>query len=76
MRAWLCGPLRRWADEILDPARIDRQGILEGRVVRARLDRARAGDEGAAQQAWAAICVTRWFEREGVDGSRMARVNR
>jgi asparagine synthase (glutamine-hydrolysing) len=76
MRAWLCGPLRTWADEILDPARIDRQGILEGRVVRARLDRARAGDEGAAQQAWAAICVTRWFEREGVDGSRVARVNR
>jgi hypothetical protein len=55
---------------------VDAQGILDGRTVRARLDRARAGDEGAAQQAWAAICVTRWCEREGLDGSRVARVSR
>ena len=76
LRAWFDGPLRAWADEILDPARVDRQGILDGRAVRSRLDRARAGDEGAAQQAWAAICVTRWCEREGLDGSRVARVSR
>ena len=76
LRAWFDGPLRSWADEVLDPRRVDAQGILDGRAVRARLDRARAGDEGAAQQAWAAICVTRWCEREGLDGSRVARVNR
>ena len=76
LRAWFDGPLRSWADEVLDPRRVDAQGILDGRAVRARLDRARAGAEGAAQQAWAAICVTRWCEREGLDGSRVARVNR
>ncbi|MFM9144092.1 MAG: hypothetical protein ACKORL_01630, partial [Phycisphaerales bacterium] len=43
------------------------------RTVRGALDRARAGDEGAAQQAWSAICVSRWCEREGVDGARIAR---
>ncbi len=73
LRAWLSGPLAEWADGILDPRRVDAQGILDGRAVHARLQRARAGDEGAAQQAWAACVVSRWCEREGVDGSRVAR---
>ena len=73
LRAWFAGPLAAWADSVLDPRRIDAQGILDGRTVRGALDRARAGDEGAAQQAWSAICVSRWCEREGVDGARIAR---
>jgi asparagine synthase (glutamine-hydrolysing) len=73
MRAWLSGPLAEWADGALDRRRLDAQGILDGRAVREALDRARAGDEAAAQRAWTACVVARWFEREGVDGSRVAR---
>ena len=74
LRAWLCGPLARWADGVLDPRRINAQGILDGRAAAHALARARAGDEGAAQRAWAACVVSRWFEREGIDGSRLTRV--
>ena len=74
VRAWLNGPLARWADGVLDARRIDAQGILDGRAVAHALARARAGDEGGAQRAWAACVVSRWFEREGIDGSRMTRV--
>ena len=74
VRAWLCGPLARWADGVLEPRRVDAQGILDGRAVAHALARARAGDEGAAQRAWAACVVSRWFEREGIDGSRLTRV--
>jgi hypothetical protein len=59
---------------VLDARRIDAQGILDGRAVAHVLARARAGDEGGAQRAWAACVVSRWFEREGIDGSRMSRV--
>ena len=74
VRAWLCGPLGRWADGVLEPRRIDAQGILDGRGVADALARARTGDESAAQRAWAACVVSRWFEREGIDGGRLARV--
>ena len=73
LRAWLSGPLASWADDVLDPRRLDAQGILHGQAAHAALVQARAGDEGAAQRAWTACVVSRWCEREGVDGSRVAR---
>lgn len=73
LRAWLCGPLASWADGILDPRRIDAQGVLLGGPVHDALVRARAGDDLAAHQAWAACVVSRWCEREGIDAGRVAR---
>jgi asparagine synthase (glutamine-hydrolysing) len=73
LRAWLAGPLTDWAEDILSPARLDGRGVLDGPVVRTALARARAGDESAATQAWAACCVARWCEHAGVDASRVRR---
>lgn len=73
MRAWLRGPLASWADGVLEPRRIDAQGILSAAPLREALLRARSGDERAAQQAWAACVVSRWCEREGIDAGRVAR---
>jgi len=73
VRAWLGGALAGWADQLLDARRLDAQGILDGRLARQALDRARQGDESAAQRAWAACVVTRWFEQSGIDGSRVGR---
>jgi asparagine synthase (glutamine-hydrolysing) len=73
LRAWLAGPLASWAEDILSPARLDSRGVLDGRVVRASLARAHAGDEAAAAQAWAACCVARWCEHAGVDAGRVRR---
>jgi hypothetical protein len=46
---------------------------LDGKAAHAALVQARAGDEGAAQRAWTACVVSRWCEREGIDGERVAR---
>ena len=73
LRAWFSGPLAEWADATLSPKRVDSQGILDGKRCHAALLQARAGDEGAAQRAWTACVVSRWCEREGVDGERVAR---
>ena len=73
LRAWFAGPLAEWADATLSPKRLESQGILDGKTCHAALLQARAGDEGAAQRAWTACVVSRWCEREGVDGERVAR---
>jgi asparagine synthase (glutamine-hydrolysing) len=73
LRAWLAGPLAGWADDLLSPTRLDARGVLDGTMVRAALARARAGDESAAAQAWAACCVARWCEHAGIDASRVRR---
>jgi asparagine synthase (glutamine-hydrolysing) len=73
LRAWLAGSLASWAEDILSPSRLDARGVLDGPVVRAALARARAGDESAATQAWAACCVARWCEHAGSAGARVRR---
>lgn len=73
LRVWFSGPLAEWADATLSPKRLESQGILDGKTCHAALLQARAGDEGAAQRAWTACVVSRWCEREGVDGERVAR---
>ncbi|MBU3684343.1 MAG: asparagine synthase (glutamine-hydrolyzing) [Phycisphaerales bacterium] len=73
LRSWLSGPLAGWADDLLSPTRLDPRGVLDGEVVRAALARARAGDESAAAQAWAACCVARWCEHAAIDSSRVRR---
>ena len=73
LRAWFSGPLAEWADATLSPKRLESQGILDGKTCHAALLQARAGDAGAAQRAWTACVVSRWCEREGVDGERVAR---
>ena len=73
LRLWFAGPLAEWVDDVLSPKRLEAQGILDGKAAHAALVQARAGDEGAAQRAWTACVVSRWCEREGVDGERVAR---
>lgn len=74
LRAWFTGPLRDWCMDALEARRLHVQGILDPVPIRAALDRCMQGDESAAPRVWAACVVTRWCEREGIDGARVARV--
>jgi asparagine synthase (glutamine-hydrolysing) len=73
LRTWLCGPLRDWCEDVLEPRRLNAQGVLDPAPLRQAWDRCRAGDESAAARTWAACVVSRWLEREGLDASRVAR---
>jgi len=53
---WLNGPLRDWVRACTDPARIDREGFLEGGVVSWLAEHPRREDEWYAYKLWA-ICV-------------------
>jgi asparagine synthase (glutamine-hydrolysing) len=64
MGEWLRGPLREWAEELLDPRRLRQQGFLEARRVHKEWSDhlARKADRHAG--LWAVLMFQAWLERE------------
>jgi asparagine synthase (glutamine-hydrolysing) len=61
--AWLRGPLVPFAREVLSPARLTAQGVLEPRAAGAVLDRHVSGAEDLSRQLWGLICLSLWMDR-------------
>ncbi|HEY7900535.1 MAG TPA: asparagine synthase (glutamine-hydrolyzing) [Caulobacteraceae bacterium] len=64
LHAWLTGPLRSWARDLIDPALLRRQGHLDPAIVGEawrRLDD--EGDSGAAPRIWAVLMFQSWLAR-------------
>lgn len=60
---WLRGELREWAGDLLDGARLRRQGILEPRVVERRWQQHRDGIADWSVQLWTVLMFQAWHER-------------
>ncbi len=60
---WLRGELRDWAGDLLDGARLRRQGILEPRVVQRRWQQHRDGIADWSVQLWTVLMFQAWYER-------------
>jgi asparagine synthase (glutamine-hydrolysing) len=63
LAAWLRGPLEPWAREVLAPATLERQGLLEPAAVAPLLDRHCSGREDLSRQIWGLMALTLWFDR-------------
>jgi asparagine synthase (glutamine-hydrolysing) len=60
---WLRGPLREWAESLLDPRRLRDDGFLDGSVV-ADLWQRHLGGKGAVQhQVWSVLMFQAWREK-------------
>jgi asparagine synthase (glutamine-hydrolysing) len=61
---WLRGPLRGWAEELLDPSLISEQGLLDPEIVRRRWDDhvKRRGD--LTFQVWSLLMFQAWLVSE------------
>ena len=59
---WLRGPLREWAGDLLSPARLDRQGLFDSRVVSAVWQAHQAGEPGHDYPLWLLAMCQSWFE--------------
>jgi asparagine synthase (glutamine-hydrolysing) len=64
--AWLRGPLRDWAESLLDERRLRQDGFLNASVVRAKwhevLTDAQIGWRDAAEQIWTVLMFQAWLE--------------
>lgn len=68
LAAWLRGPLRAWAEDLLAPAALAGSGLLDAAPIRARWQEHRAGRKDWSQSLWAVLMLQSWLaaERDGL----------
>jgi asparagine synthase (glutamine-hydrolysing) len=62
--AWLRGPLRDWAEELLSPARLAAEGFLRSEPIRDRWDRHLSGERNTHLELWNVLMFQAWLEAE------------
>jgi asparagine synthase (glutamine-hydrolysing) len=62
---WLRGPLRPWAEGLLDEQRLDQQGFLDPARVRRAWDEHCSGRRDRRHQLWAVLMFEAWLETVG-----------
>jgi asparagine synthase (glutamine-hydrolysing) len=62
---WLRGPLRPWAESLLDEARLTSDGILRARPLRTAWTALLKGREDVALGLWAVLMFQAWHDRWG-----------
>lgn len=60
---WLRGPLRSWADDLLAPAALRRQGLLDADAVAATWARHRSGRRDHTHELWNLLVFQGWLAR-------------
>jgi asparagine synthase (glutamine-hydrolysing) len=60
--AWLAGPLREWALDLLDASRIRRDGILDAQGVETCWQEHLSGRSNRARELWAILMVQAWLD--------------
>ena len=60
---WLRGPLRAWAEELLDPKRLAQGGLLEAAPIQACWKEHLAGTHDWTSRLWAVLMLQAWIER-------------
>ena len=70
IREWLRGPLREWAEALLEPARLRAEGYLEPRAIRTLWDEHLTRRRDRHHQLWDALIFQTWLDaqREGAAG--------
>jgi len=61
---WLTGPLRTWAEELLDPSRMTQDGILDVRTVQALWAQQIAGRRRWHGQIWTILMFQAWWREQ------------
>lgn len=67
--AWLRGPLREWADALLDPARLAREGFLEPEPIVRKWREHRDGTRNWQHPLWVVLMFEAWLEQQGAEGA-------
>ena len=60
---WLCGPLRDWAEALLDPVVLKRQDVFNVGMVRSLWEAHVSGKQSHHQQLWPILMFQAWHEK-------------
>jgi asparagine synthase (glutamine-hydrolysing) len=63
---WLRGPLRDWAEELLAPARVEQQGLLDNRAVQRLWQQHQSGWRNHKNLVWSILMFQAWYEDAGL----------
>lgn len=63
--SWLRGELRDWAEALLAPARLERDGLLDAGLVRRLWDDHLSGRKNAQYALWNALMLNAWLDTAG-----------
>jgi asparagine synthase (glutamine-hydrolysing) len=66
---WLRGPLRSWAESLLDEARLRREGFLDASLIHTKWNEHLSGRRDWQQSLWNVLMFQAWLQKEG-EGSR------
>jgi asparagine synthase (glutamine-hydrolysing) len=61
LATWLRGPLRPWAEDLLSPSRLGRQGLIDPAPVRACWSAHLAGRAGRTYALWSVLMLQSWL---------------
>ena len=61
---WLRGPLRPWAEELMDPSRLHRDGLLDVGIVQERWKEHLSGRRDWQDSIWAVLMLQAWMDRQ------------
>jgi asparagine synthase (glutamine-hydrolysing) len=65
LHAWLTGALRDWAQSLISPARIARQGVLEPGPIEGVWRRYLGGDSSVDHRVWTLLMFQSWMDARG-----------
>ncbi|HKV49944.1 MAG TPA: asparagine synthase (glutamine-hydrolyzing) [Gemmatimonadaceae bacterium] len=63
IEGWLRGPLREWAEELLHPSALARDGLLVAGPIREQWSALKAGRSEGALATWSVLMLQAWRER-------------
>lgn len=64
---WLRGPLRAWAEALLDENRLRREGFLLPEAIRDAWSRHKRGESSFGHRLWSVLMFQAWLEHEQVN---------
>jgi len=63
--AWLRGPLKDWAEKLLDETRIKQQGFLKNELIQEKWQDHLSGKRNCSNQLWCVLMFQAWLEKQG-----------